>query len=363
MPGILVLTSLFIARYLARSKQPPPRQVVAETPQVVNTQRINKVRATIPVHLNGVITASEKITLVSETNGQYTDIMPQFQEGMRVSKGQVIGKINPVEYETLLKKWEFQLAGARLELELLEEKSKTQSQDWVQLQKVTTLNTEPNAWVKQEPQKEVLKKQIEYLAQEVELARYNLARTEITAPFDGFILKKFMYTGAYCNRGSPVIECVPEDGLEAEFLVGQAILNLTETIESVVVQYDRLEYETTRLVYRGEVDPGSKLNVLNARLVTKDKPFIPLKSIVTATLSVLPKEEYFEIPVESLHLNREVWTVKNGQKLAIEEISLLYLGQDKAYVSMPQSMPIELITSSLKEPYAGMNIAVRNQNQ
>ncbi len=83
--------------------------------------------------------------------------------------------------------------------------------------------------IKQGPRKETIAQaeaQVELQKQKLELIKDRLKKSEIVAPFDGFVSAEFTEEGAWINRGDPVIEIIQMDEVEilapvtAETVVG-----------------------------------------------------------------------------------------------------------------------------------------------
>jgi len=129
--------------------------------------------------------------------------------GDRVERGQVLVRLNGRSLELALRAAEAQLAEAEARRKLAErhyERARELSYSGVfSKQQLDDTLYELRAW----------QGRIDNLQSEIERIRYDLERSSIRAPFDGVVTAKQTEVGEWLTAGSPVVELVSLEELEA----------------------------------------------------------------------------------------------------------------------------------------------------
>ncbi len=179
----------------------------------------------------GTLIPNEEVDLTTQSAGKVTQIL--FEEGLSVSKGQLLAKFNDTELQAQLQRLIVQkevLEQRRKRDEQLLQKQGISQQDW-----------------------EILNGDIRTKEAEIELLKAQIAKTLLLAPFSGKIGLRYVSEGAFVTTSMPIATltdvsylkldfAVPEkygsqisQGTQVEFTVGgnsqifKAIVKATET--------------------------------------------------------------------------------------------------------------------------------------
>ncbi|MES2808641.1 MAG: efflux RND transporter periplasmic adaptor subunit [Bacteroidota bacterium] len=156
------------------------------------------------IDITGTIDANERVNLISETAGNITGIY--FNEGQRVSKGQLLVKVNNLDQIAAQKQLQFQIALAKQNegrAKLLLQKEAISQQEYDT--SLSGLNT---------------------LLAQADVLKAQLARTEIRAPFSGTIGLRNVSPGGYLSPNTSIATLVNIDPAKITFAVPEKYLSL-----------------------------------------------------------------------------------------------------------------------------------------
>lgn len=165
--------------------------------QAVEVTAISRRDLSETLNVVGSLAANEIATIKPEMNGLIRSI--HFEEGQRVKKGDLLVKIDDSELQAQLAQSKARHDLARQNLERAENLRKTQS------------NT----------QADVDRARSEYAAAEADVALLNvrLARTDVKAPFDGFVQGRTLSPGDYVNTQAIITTISDLSRIKVEFQV------------------------------------------------------------------------------------------------------------------------------------------------
>jgi len=173
-----------------------------------------------PVKLQGLVESDQDVTIAAELGGRVTSVL--VKEGQRVSKGQVIARLDG----SAMAKQVEELATA---LELAEIAYKKQKKLWDQK-------------IGSEIQYLQAKNGYERLKSSHEAAKANLSKFTLTSPINGNVDEVFANAGQVLAPGqSPVARIVNSNDVTVKANVSERYLTKLNTGDEVVVYYPSLE--------------------------------------------------------------------------------------------------------------------------
>lgn len=155
------------------------------------------------IFTNGSLIGNEEVDLRSETSGKVTEIL--FEEGKRVSKGDLLVKINDAELQAALKK-------NMIKEELAKDKEFRARQ---LLDKQLTSQQEYD----------VALNELNSVKADIEYTNAQIAKTEIHAPFDGIVGLRSVSLGSYITPQSQVASLQSINPIKIDFAVPQKYYN------------------------------------------------------------------------------------------------------------------------------------------
>lgn len=173
-------------------------------PVGVNVMIVKDTAVNNIIDITGTIDANEKVSLISQTAGNITGIY--FNEGTRVTKGQLLVKVYNQDLEASLQQNQYQVALAKQQesrnRQLLQKEAISQEEYDTSL---TSLNS---------------------LKAAADVIKAQIARTEIRAPFSGTIGLRNVSPGSYLSPSSPIANLVNIDPAKVTFAVPERYLSI-----------------------------------------------------------------------------------------------------------------------------------------
>ena len=178
------------------------------------------------VYASGTIMANEEVQLQPELSGKIIKI--NFQEGSKVSKGQLLVKINDADLQANYKKLQLQY---KLAEERMDRQKKLLAISGISQEEFDILQSEYN----------VVKAEMDYATAQIE-------KTEIRAPFDGIVGLKNVSEGAYVSPSIVIASIQQINPVKIDF-------SISERYSSVVKKGDKLSFriEGNDQVLKGQV--------------------------------------------------------------------------------------------------------------
>ena len=148
------------------------------------------------------------------------------------------------------------------------------------------------------------KARVRIMSAKVELIREQIRKNSIRSPFSGVVIKKFVESGEWLERGRPVVRVVQVDPLRIDIMVPEKIISYVKLNDTTTTTFDSLNPGHTE----GKVSAILPLADTASRTfpvrITLNNPHKKLKigMIARVSLSYGPKEEVFLVPQDALIL-------------------------------------------------------------
>ena len=239
----LAILAAALMAFFWMGSQPPPERKAVEAPVAleVRTVAATAVDHGFEIEADGVVVPLREVTLAAEVGGRIAEKSPACKAGQFVTKGTVLFRIDPRDYELDVSRLERELQQAVLTIDEIDEEL-TQNANSVELGKrqleiakreanrldtlaqgrivtesaadqaareeLTTTNTLSNL----QGQRRVLQKRRNRLEEAQQLAStmlerasLDLARTTITAPVDGMVVDDKVEQESFVAKGTPLV--------------------------------------------------------------------------------------------------------------------------------------------------------------
>ncbi|MCB0685298.1 MAG: efflux RND transporter periplasmic adaptor subunit [Saprospiraceae bacterium] len=290
------------------------------------------------VYSSGTIVPNEEVELKCEVSGRLVDL--NIHEGSYVKKGQLIAKLNDQDLLAQLKKIDFeeQLA-AQIEArqkKLLDIDAISKEEYDLAMNRVNTLGAD----------KELLQVQLE--------------KTEVRAPFNGYIGFKNISEGAYVTPSISIASLVQTNPVKIDFAVPEKYTSLVSVGQEVRFEIDGMDDQFSAKVVAIDPRVDEDLRTLRIRALTNNGLGM-LKPGMFVRVSVpLGSNESIMIPTEAIVpvlKGKVVYLYKDGKASevavktglrtdrAIQILDGINLGDSvivSALMSMKPSMPVTI---------------------
>ncbi len=158
----------------------------------------------------GVVAPAREIQLSPQVGGPIIEVHPDFVPGGIISKGEVVFRIQPADYENTLRQRESELLQAKSDLKLEMGRQEIARQDF-QLFEDVLPDAGDSSLVLREPQLKAAEVRVESAQASVDQAKLDLERTAIKAPFNAQVLSRNADLGSQVARGASLARIVDAD--------------------------------------------------------------------------------------------------------------------------------------------------------
>lgn len=232
---LLILVILAVgfgaASQLSLRREPPQRSETAVYAPLVRAAPVARGAHAIRVRGNGSLAARTRIDLVPQVGGEVVEIHPGLRSGGRFRAGEMLLRIEPRDYELAVARAEAELSSAGTSVTTVRAESESAIVEWERLNP-----GEPcPPLVRLEPQ--ILEAEARVLSARVglETAQLDLARTELSLPFDGRVIESTVDAGEVlsANQSAGVVYATAVLEVAVPLRVGEVVwLGLPERLDA-----------------------------------------------------------------------------------------------------------------------------------
>jgi len=190
-----------------------PEMTVMETkPVLVTVEGVTLRKTSFPVRVSsqGTVQPRTRSTLVPEVAGMIVEVGPSFRPGGFFDKGEVLVKLDPVDYETAVTTAKADVALAKVTLAEENAKAEQALENW----KALGRQGAPGELVSRAPQVARAKADLASAEARVVKAERDTQRTIIRAPYAGQVLEQTVDVGQYVSQGTTLGRVFATDFVE-----------------------------------------------------------------------------------------------------------------------------------------------------
>lgn len=257
-----------------KSSQNNKKRVLNVIAQVIKEEPL-----TDGIAISGLLLPDEEVNLSFETSGKITQI--NFTEGTKVTKGQVLAKVNDAPLRAQMKKLQVQLQLANdrvFRQNALLEKEAVSKEAYEQVQTdLATLNAE------------------------IDMVKANIALTELRAPFDGIIGLRQVSEGSYASPTTIIATLTKISPLKIEFAVPERYAGIIKNGTSLNFTVEGQLTPMSAKVYATEskVDPSTHTFAMRALYPNSNGKILPGR-FANVNLKTQEIKNAIAIPTEAI---------------------------------------------------------------
>lgn len=355
----LILLSFLIAFMLVAFKPRAKKKPYTKMKVRVSVVEIKKDKYRVELFAMGEVKAKREIKLFPQISGKVSKINPAYDEGALVKKGDVLLEIENADYKS-----KFDLAKASYEKEEGLQGVAKQEYDFITTQ--VQNNNQPNSYLA------LRGPELKQAKANLDMAKLNLDRTVIAAPFDAIVLNKSVDLGQYITPQTMIAELKSSDVFRIEALIPVSKLKWLAGYEKDPLVGKALVYHSSSGKRSGEVirvldalknksHMGRVLIEINNPLESTKESSNPLflESFVDVEISGIEISDVYRIERSCLHPGDIVW-FEDNLKLGIKKVNVVY--RDKNYVYFKdEDSSIKLIVSNIATPVPGIELKVMGE--
>jgi len=377
-PVLLVLGALLVFFLMDALKTEPIKAELPDAALAVKTQILNRTEVTLSVESQGTVRPRTRTTLISEVSGAVLEVSDQFIVGGIFKKGDVLMRLDPVDYEVALQRAKAQLISRNALLEFEKARAVQAKKEW---EMTGRPESDAPALALRAPYLAEAEANILQAQAEVKQAQIKLQRATIRAPYAGMVSAKSVDIGQYVTTGSRLGETFAIEFVEIRLPLttkdlSQMELGSFQNIEAdnkatlsgsvngrsaiwsaaivrsegVVEELNRSQYLVARVS-----DPYG----LNQPLAASSQPLL-VGTFVTAKLRGKTLRNVFKVPRSALLQGSRVAVVDAMQKLQINTVKVVFNDEGYYYISEGLKNGAEVIVSAIGTPIEGLNVEVKN---
>lgn len=370
LPVALLAGAYFTFNWLMDSAPKAQQRGAPErNPGAVTVMPVQSVTRPTVISVTGTVVAARQIELRPRVAGAVIEIDPRFEPGGVFAEGEVMMRIDPVDYELAVAQREAELLQAEAAIRL-EEGNQTVAKRELELVR-DFIGDAQRDLVLREPQLRSLRAAYDRAQISLEQARLNLERTAIRAPFDCVIVSRDTNVGQQVATNTVLAEIAGT----REFWV-RATLPATE-IRSIQFPHASSKASEarvyvdaaagTREYFTGQVHGRAANLEAQGRLAQvyisiedplgvhgADRTFpLLLGSFVRTEILGKELQNVVELERRYLHEGDEVWVFEQG-RLAVRPVEVVFRDLDTVVIASGLASGDRVITSGLAAPVPGM---------
>lgn len=322
------------------------------------------------VEATGVVQPAQQIVLTPQVGGRIVWQSDAVQPGSRVSKGTVLARIDPTEYELLVEQARSSVRNAEVELELEKGRQDAAAREWALLGEGRSPDEAPLALRK--PQLQASEQALRAARASLQQAELNLQRTFLVAPFNAVILEETIDVGQVVGQQTaaatlvgtdevwvrvsvpvdqlPVVEIPTDDAPGSPARVEQRLGAGTSVVRDGSV---------VRLL--GQLDPQTRTAQLLVAIpdpMESDEGGLPLLPGAYVDVSIAGRvlAGVFRVPRVAIDGADKVWVVEREGILTSRTVTIGWREADDVIVTDGLSEGARLVVSPLALPIEKMAV-------
>lgn len=357
------LAAVIIATGPKLEPQPP----ISNAPLVRTWQAVDE-RVQLSSITHGTVLPRTESELIPEVSGRIVSISPAMVSGGFFRKGDLLLEIDPLDYEVALEQANAGLASAKSELDNAS-KAHDRQLDLAQRQS-TSQSQKDDALNRLHFAQASLREAKARLAR----AERDMARTRITAPFDGRVRSERVDIGQFVTRGSPVASLYATDIAEVRLpLHDEELAHLDLPLagqdgghEPIVILRAQFAgglhtWEGRIVRSEGELDPENRMINVVAQVQSPyersgDKPPLAVGLFVEAEIIGHQVDNVFVLPRSALQANEQVYVIGKDNRLQFRDVDILRVVGEKVYITGGFSRGETICLSTLSNAVDGMPV-------
>ncbi|MGJ8561266.1 MAG: efflux RND transporter periplasmic adaptor subunit [Litorimonas sp.] len=345
-------------------------------PVLTATAKTDSVMMTVKAQ--GEVQPRTEINIVSQVGGRITYMSPDYIQGGRFNRGDLLVRIDPAEYKLRVTQARANVSQAQTVLARERSEADLARMDWEDLGRGGT----PTPLTLREPQMAEAAAQLESAKARLEEAALQLSRTEIRAPFDGRVTERLVDAGEFVGMSSRLGKIYATDIMDVRLPMTQTDLARAGLFLGYEAKGDKgvpvrltltsigSESEWTGYITRtdGRFDSQSRVLHVYAEVrnpfanVSEGRPPLAPGLYVDAEINGPVIDNVVTIPRAALRGTSDVYVANDDGTLSIKTVSVQSSDRTQAVLHSGIKAGDEVITSPIRGVAEGMKIEVVDPN-
>lgn len=355
------------------------RENVEPPAPVVTVADLQTAQHPIQIEAYGTVVPARRVMLRTQVSGRIIEHHPALAPGGLIRKGVEVIRIDPADYELRIKQEEVALAAAQASYELEQGQQVVAAKEWNLLKDEIEAPQEMEDFALRRPQKRQAQAAVDAARNRLALARLDLQRTHVHAPFNALVLQESIELGQLISPQDQAAELVGTDQFWVRVAVPYNVLNRinfpnlpdqngsgAEVFVEDNPQQPRPRNASVLRLLGDLSERGRMARVLisiddplclNQDHPPDDTPIL-LNSYVRVVIDAGVLQNAVEIPRAALRENNQVWLRDSEGHLRIRNVDVLWRQPQSVLVAENFNPDEQLITSRLAVVIPGMETRV-----
>jgi len=375
--GIAVVLALVALVINFNPPEAPQRGSSSGPTLVVETESIILQDYQIVLQSYGTVQPRTSSTLVAQVGGQIISVNPNVRDGGFFDAGDVLGTIDPRDYEADVLIAGAALMDAKQALAEAEARTVQAREDWGRL---GGENEEPTDLVLRLPHLESAKARVISAESMLQKARLELERTQIIAPFAGRVLRKLVDIGQVVSNNTPLAEIYATDYVEIRLPLKNhelGFIDLPERYRNTEAQesqrtgqvkivsdlFKREVWDADLVRTEGAIDASARQLHVIAQIedpfssVNEGRAALKIGQYVTAELTGKILNDAYVIPNSTIYQGSYVYIVENDVLLR-RDIEITWRNDTSSVVRSGLVHGDQLVTTPLGQVTSGVRVSI-----
>jgi RND family efflux transporter MFP subunit len=320
----------------------------------------------IPVYTRGLVSANAQIALLAESGGRVLKVSPNLRVGGRVQKDELLVQLDDSAIQHDITRVEGRLSSARQQFDNIKNEIDAERE-------IEGLDS-PQVFL--ENRLRQAQGQLAAAEAELKLARLQLKKTKIYAPFSGTVSEYFVVAGQVVAPGVRVASLYDDQARRVRLPLSDRQFRMVET-EAINAQRkprvmlrmrfgDAFHYWRGSLVStEGGIDPRNRLMYVVAQI---DGPLDPratnmpelwVGQLLEAEIQGRPYRDVVSLPRDVLRYGDFVWLVDKNRRLRKQPVSVIHKGKGVVYLGQGLRAGDLVVTTPLELAIEGMKVELK----
>lgn len=373
LPVAFIVAAVVASFAMIQARPETPKEAVPKPALLVTVATARREPIEFVVRSRGLVSPRTQTTLVSEVSGQIAEVSPAFVSGGFFARGDVLIRIDPRNYETVVKRARAEVAKARTGVATENALAGYAFEDWERLRELNAASGPASELTLRKPQLQQALAELESSEAELEKVEEDLQRTVIRAPYDGMVREKLADVGQYVNVGAQLARTFAVDLAEVRLPVTQKDLRFLDlgkldaggelpVILSAAIGDQLFEWEARVVRSEGVFDASSRVLYVVAQI---DDPYdltdsgrepLRMGTFVTAAISGVPGGELVAVPRHALSRGTTLWVVDSNSTIQPRTVGVVRTDEELAYLDRGVAAGEIYVTTPIDHPLPGMRV-------
>lgn len=359
---LIVGVGAYGVKYFLSSR---PMPEISKPEKIIPTVTVKDIKPSeyqVSISAFGNVKVKNAVEIKSQVSGIVTYVSGKLDLGKFVEAGDILVKIDKIDYEIALEKSLSALEQAQSDLTLEKGKQSVAKKEWEIMQRrgSDNISEEQKALALRVPQLMSARATVKQAEADVRKARLDLKRTVIRAPFDGIVMEKNVSKGSYLNVQGSVAKVISTEDFYVEVYIEKETLKWLDNTKPVMI-------ESGTGKFTGKVEeilPDVQNKGLMAKLlITVDNPLqsdppLLVGDYADVILQGKILKDIYKIPRSAVSERGKIYLVDNENRLRIKEYSKMW--EDEKYIYAKNTFPPQwkLAVSKIFAPSDGMEVKI-----